>query len=96
LDTLWEDSLHVAAEELPRFRRAMHTAAKVLAEAEGRLGDLKRLESGGDERKWKSLRARMERTLFGLDRYLTDTEAYWLPTTVPAVSPSPDAREGPL
>lgn len=96
MDSLWEDSLSVAPDELPRFRRAMHTAAKVLAEAEGRLVELKHTESEPQNRKWETLRARMERTIFGLDRYLTDTEAYWLPTRIPGAQPVEGSRGGDL
>lgn len=96
IDSLWEDSLRVAPEELPRFRRAMHTAAKVLAEAEGRLDDLRRSESEAEIRKWENLRARMERTIFGLNRYLADTEAYWLPARIPGALPVGNGREGDL
>lgn len=96
MDSLWGDSLRVCPDELPRFRRALHTAAKVLAEAENRLGELKRTESAAETRKWEALRARIERTLFGLNRYLMDTEAYWLPSRIPGASPVPGAREGEL
>lgn len=84
LDSLCEDSLLVPQEERTRFRRAMQAAEKVLAEAEERLDEMKHRESGAESRKWEALRARMERTLFGLNRYLLEAEARWFPVKVPA------------
>jgi hypothetical protein len=79
LDSLWNDTLRVTPAELPRFRRALRTADMVMAEAGTRLGELKRLDPAVETRKWETLRARTERTLFGLERYLEDAEGYWLP-----------------
>lgn len=79
LDSLWNDTLRVAPKELPRFRRALRTADKVMAEAGTRIDELRRLDPAVENRKWETLRARTERTLFGLDRYLEDAEGYWLP-----------------
>jgi hypothetical protein len=92
LDSLWNDTLRVKPEELPRYRRALRTADQVMAEAESRLLELKSLDPAAETRKWESLRARTERTLFGLDRYLADAEGYWLP--VQEIAPPPATENG--
>lgn len=92
IDSLGEDSLRVPPEERPRYRRAFLAAAKVLGDAEGRLAEFKRRESDTDSRKWEAMRARMERTLFGLNRYLAETEALWIPAAKP-VAPMPAIRD---
>ncbi len=92
LDSLWYDTVRVRPEELPRYRRALRTADKVMAEAGSRLVELKNLDPAAENRKWEALRARTERTLFGLDRYLADAEGYWLP--VQEIAPPPSTGTG--
>lgn len=92
LDSLWSDTLRVKPEERPRYRRALRTADQAMAEAESRLVELKCLDPAAETRKWESLRARTERTLSGLDRYLMDAEGYWLP--VREIGPPPATGTG--
>lgn len=94
VDSLWMDSLRVLPLERPRYRKALETAVKVLTEVKVRLSELKRREMEPDDRKWESLRARAERSIFGLGRFISDAEAMRYPVVEPDPSASPPGDRG--